>query len=137
MTSQRVEVLERVDAVAGVIERHSSWAEQHCRLHQEAYDAMVAAGVPRLFLPTSLGGLEVDPVTCALACERLANADTAAAWHVMVFNVARLMAAQWPLELVEMLWGSDPDTLVAASGHTPLQAIKSGDGYVILSLIHI
>ncbi|MEC7105900.1 MAG: acyl-CoA dehydrogenase family protein [Pseudomonadota bacterium] len=131
MTSQRVEVLERVDAVAGVIERHSSWAEQHCRLHQEAYDALVAAGVPRLFLPTSLGGLEVDPVTCALACERLANADTAAAWHVMVFNVARLMAAQWPLELVEMLWGSDPDTLVAASGHTPLQAIKSGDGYVI------
>ena len=61
----------------------------------------------------------------------LANADTAAAWHVMVFNVARLMAAQWPLELVEMLWGSDPDTLVAASGHTPLQAMKSGDGYVI------
>ena len=131
MTSQRVEVLERVDAVAGVIERHSSWAEQHCRLHQEAYDALVAAGVPRLFLPTSLGGLEVDPVTCALACERLANADTAAAWHVMVFNVARLMAAQWPLELVEMLWGSDPDTLVAASGHAPLQAIKSRDGYVI------
>ena len=131
MTSQRVEVLERVDAAAGVIERHSSWAEQHCRLHQEAYEALVAAGVPRLFLPTSLGGLEVDPVTCALACERLANADTAAAWHVMVFNVARLMAAQWPLELVEMLWGSDPDTLVAASGHTPLQAMKSGNGYVI------
>ena len=46
-----VEVLERVDAVAGVIERHSSWAEQHCRLHQEAYDALVAAGVPGCFCP--------------------------------------------------------------------------------------
>ena len=73
----------------------------------------------------------MDPVTCALACERLANADTAAAWHVMVFNAARLMAVQWPQELVEMLWGSDPDTLVAASGHTPLKATKSGDGYLI------
>ena len=93
MTLQRTEVLERVDAAADVIERHSLWAEQHCRLHQEAFDALVATGVPRFFLPSALGGLEVDPVTCALACERLANADTAAAWHVMVFNAARLMAA--------------------------------------------
>ena len=49
----------------------------------------------------------------------------------MVFNAARLMAAQWPQALVEQLWADDPDTLVAASGHTPLQAVPRDGGYVI------
>ena len=96
MTFDRAEVLKRIDSVCGTIEQYASWAEQHCRLHDAAFQALIDAQVPRLFLPSSLGGLEVDPVTCALACEKLAVADTAAAWHVMVFNAARLMAAQWP-----------------------------------------
>ena len=131
MAFDRAEVLKRIDSVSGVIERHAGWAEQQGRLHDRALQALVEAQVPRLFLPASLGGLEVDPVTCALACEKLAVADTAAAWHVMVFNVARLMAAQWPQALVELLWADDPDTLVAASGHTPLQAVPQNDGYLI------
>jgi alkylation response protein AidB-like acyl-CoA dehydrogenase len=131
MAFDRAEVLKRIDSVSGVIERHAGWAEQQGRLHDRALQALVEAQVPRLFLPASLGGLEVDPVTCALACEKLAVADTAAAWHVMVFNAARLMAAQWPQALVELLWADDPDTLVAASGHTPLRAVPQGDGYLI------
>ena len=50
MTLQRTEVLERVDAAADVIERHSPWAEQHCRLHQEAFDALVACRGAQVFL---------------------------------------------------------------------------------------
>ena len=131
MTFDRGQILKQIDSVCGVIEQHADWAEQHCRLHDAAFQALVEAQVPRLFLPAGLGGLEVDPTTCALVCEKLAGADTAAAWHVMVFNVARLMAAQWPLALVEQLWGDDPDTLVAASGHSPLHALAAADGYVI------
>ena len=119
MTFDRA-VLTRIDSACGTIEQHASWAEQHCRLHDAAFQALIDAQVPRL-LPSSLGGLEVDPVTCALACEKLAGADTAAAWHAC--NAARLMAAQWPQGLVEQLWADDPDALVAASGHTPLQAV--------------
>lgn len=131
MNQGRADVLAQVEAVKEIVKQHSPWAEQHCRLHDESFAALVRAKVPRLFLPVGLGGLEVDPITCALVTERLANADSAAAWHVMVFNVARLMAAQWPASLVEMLWGENPDTLVAASGHTPLRAVKTATGYVI------
>ena len=69
MAFDRAEVLKRIDSVSGVIERHAGWAEQQGRLHDRALQALVEAQVPRLFLPASLGGLEVDPVTCALACE--------------------------------------------------------------------
>ena len=80
------------------------------------------------FLPKGLDGDEVNPMTCALVCE-VAASDTAAAWHIMVFNAAKLMAAKWPAELVETLWGDQPDRLVAASGHTPLKG-KRVDGGV-------
>jgi len=113
------------------IAEHAPWAEAHARLHEEALAAIVAAGVPRLYLPATLGGYEVDPVTCAMVCESLAAVDSAAAWHVMVFNAARLMAAGWPESTVEALWQDTPDLLVAASGHTPLHAEPDGNGFVV------
>jgi alkylation response protein AidB-like acyl-CoA dehydrogenase len=70
-------------------------------------------------------------MTCALVCEEIAASDTAAAWHIMVFNAAKLMAAKWPAELVETLWGDQPDRLVAASGHTPLKGKRVEGGIEI------
>jgi 3-hydroxy-9,10-secoandrosta-1,3,5(10)-triene-9,17-dione monooxygenase len=49
----------------------------------------------------------------------------------MVFNAPKLMAAKWPAELVETLWGDDPDRLVAASGHTPLTGKRVANGVEI------
>lgn len=88
-------------------------------------------GVDTLFLASSLGGAEVDPVTCALITERIARVDTAAAWFVMVANAPKLMAASWPQALVEHLWGTDPHTLIAASGHTMLDGRVDGDNLVL------
>ena len=41
------------------------------------------------------------------------------------------MAAKWPAELVEMLWADNPDQLISASGHTPLQGKRVADGVEI------
>ena len=114
-----------------VLETHAQWAEDHARLHDSAVEALVEARVPRLYLPKGLGGEAVDPATCAYVTEALADADPAAAWHVMVYNAARLMAATWPAAMVERLWADDPDTMVAASGHTPFKAEKVEGGYRI------
>lgn len=114
-----------------VLTEYAPWAEEHARLHEASVAALVEARIPRLYLPASLGGDEVDPSTCAYVAEALADADTAAAWHVMVYNAARLMAATWPQAMVERLWGDNPDRLVAASGHTPFQGQKVAGGYRI------
>ena len=118
-------------AAAEVARQHAAWGEQHGRLHQAVVQALRTAGVPRLFLPAQLGGEQVDPVTCALVTETLAQGDASAAWFVMVYNAARIMAATWPAAMVETLWGDNPDALVAASGHTPFQGRRAGDGYVV------
>ena len=136
MTAQQVlceqqQALERIAAVKERVAAHSGWSEQACRLHEDSFAAIVEARIPRLFLPEGLGGDEVSPMTCAAVCEAVADADTAAAWHIMVFNAAKLMAAKWPAELVETLWADNPDRLVAASGHTPLRGVHVSGGVEI------
>ena len=136
MTAQQVlceqqQALERIAAVKERVAAHSGWSEQACRLHEDSFAAIVEARIPRLFLPEGLGGDEVSPITCAAVCEAVADADTAAAWHIMVFNAAKLMAAKWPAELVETLWADNPDRLIAASGHTPLRGVHVSGGVEI------
>lgn len=123
-------VLGRFDAAAEVAAEHSDWAEDNSRLATATAEALTAAGVARLYLPQSLGGFEVDPVTCAKVTERLALADPSAAWFVMVANSAKLMASAWPEAMVEHLL-SDPDVVMAASGNRPFTAVQDGDGYRI------
>ena len=118
----------RVHAVRDTLAAHAPWAEQHARLHPASVEALVAAGVPRLYLPRALQGFAVPPSVCAQACEVLADADSAAAWHVMVYNAARLMASTWPADLVSELWRDTPDLMLAASGHTPLEGVREGGG---------
>ncbi|MEM7098739.1 MAG: acyl-CoA dehydrogenase family protein [Pseudomonadota bacterium] len=125
------EILTSAEAAADEIAQHADWAEDSGRLHDDVVSLLKRIGVSRLYLPTKLGGLAVSPAQCAAVCETLAESDSAAAWFVMVFNAARLMAASWPEATVEHLWADDPDLLLAASGHTPLTAVASGSGYVL------
>ena len=125
-------VLDRIDQHSDTIAGHADWSEANSQLHKETFACLIDIGVPRLFLPASLGGLEIEPASCARICERLADLDSAAAWHVMVFNAARLMAATWPVELVERIWKNNPDVLVAASGHSPLQGEQTDPHHVTI-----
>ncbi len=121
------ELIDAAERAVPVLAQHAAWGEAHGRLHDAAFAALVQAGIGRLFLPRSLGGVAVDPVTCARITETLTRGDASAAWYVMVFNAARLMAARWPEAMVRAVWGAQPDTLVAASGHTPLKGTRRGD----------
>ena len=125
-SSLRTDLLEKAHVAATVAAKYASWGEQHARLHDDVVTALGEADIPRLYLPTALQGHAADPVTVAEICEILATADPSAAWYVMVFNAARIMASQWPESLVTAVWGDNPDALVAASGHTPLQGERDG-----------
>ena len=124
-------LLQRATDAAAVAAQHAAWGEVHGRLHEDVVAALVAAGIPRLFLPATLGGYEVPPTVCAQVTEILAAGDASAAWYVMVFNSAKMLAARWPEAMVENLWGAHPDALVAASGHTPLLGVPCDGGFLV------
>ena len=103
-------------------------AERQRRLPGKAFDLLKSAGLHRMLLPKSLGGLEADPVTCAHVVEEIARFDTAVAWALQANS-----GAWWTARLsdagAEEIYGSNPDTLMAAAFHPPQPTIEVDGGY--------
>jgi alkylation response protein AidB-like acyl-CoA dehydrogenase len=72
-----------LEAVAGMrpaIEANRDWSEGERRLSLPVFEAMREAGIFRMALPASLGGLELHPVEVYRVIEALARIDSAAGW---------------------------------------------------------
>ena len=79
-------LVEVAQALGPIIREHAAEAERERRLSQPVVDALAAAGLLRLYVPRSLGGLETDPVTCARLVEVISGFDSAAGWALMSTN---------------------------------------------------
>ncbi len=80
------DVLGSVRALAGLIREHAEQAERERRLSPSVVEGMTAAGLFRMLVPRPLGGLEVEPLTCARAIEEIARCDSAAGWALVNSN---------------------------------------------------
>ena len=66
-----------------VIRDRNAETERERRLSRATLNALTDAGLLRMCTPRSLGGLEVDPLTCARVIEEVAGADSAAGWTLV------------------------------------------------------
>ena len=122
-------LLDAARKLAPLIRQHADAAERDRRLSPEVIRALIDAGFFRLLVPRSLGGLEVDPVTCSLIAEELAGSDSAAAWALQAGNVGAWWAARLPTEGVEEIYAANPSAAMAAAFHPPQQAREVAGGY--------
>jgi alkylation response protein AidB-like acyl-CoA dehydrogenase len=118
-------------ALAPLIRRHAPEAELNRRISPEVLAAMKEAGLLRMLLPRSLGGLEVDPVTCSRVVEEIAGADSAAAWALQAGNTGAWWSSRFPSEGVEEIYAAGPNTLQAAAFHPPQRAVEAPGGFRI------
>src|SRR6266487_5092347 len=122
-------LLDAARRIAPVIRDHCEQAERERRLSKPVMDAMAEAGLWRMVTPKSLGGLEVDPLTCARVIEEVAKADSVAGWAltnplIYAFSCARLSAAG-----VETVIGRNPNSVIVGFTPTPIQATPVAGGY--------
>jgi indole-3-acetate monooxygenase len=75
-------LLAAVEEIGPLLREHAAAGEAARRPTAVAMDAAREAGLFRLFTPRSLGGLEVDPVTCARVIEAAARFDSETAGQV-------------------------------------------------------
>ncbi len=61
---------------------------------QSSLNALREAGLLRLFLPKSLGGIEAEPLTVAKAVEAVSRHNATAGWTMMVANVSSWWCAR-------------------------------------------
>lgn len=125
----RDQLLERARAIGPLLREQSGIAEQERRLPKAVLDALAEAGFQRMLLPRSLGGLEVDPVTCARVVETVASFDSAAGWSLQSSNVNAFFSCRLPDDGAAEILGKDPDTIVAAAFHPPQQAVEVEGGF--------
>lgn len=112
-----------------MIRAHSDAAERDRRVAKPVLAALAAAGLQSMFAPRTLGGLEVDPVTCARVVEEIASADSAAGWALQAPNVNAWWASRLADEGVEEIYGAHPGIMMAAAFHPPQQATEVPGGY--------
>jgi alkylation response protein AidB-like acyl-CoA dehydrogenase len=129
VTTRTQDLPAAAEAIGPRLREYAAEAEERRRLAPAAMDALREAGLFRLLLPRSLGGLETDPLTFARTVEVVARHDSAAAWAMQAGNVGDWFAARLPDEGAEEVLGDDPDALQAAAFHPPLAGVPSDGGY--------
>jgi len=115
--------------ITPVIRDHNEEAERERRLSRAVLDALTDAGLLRMWTPRSLGGLEVDPLTCARVIEEVAGADSAAGWTLVNPLTYAFFCARLPDEGAEEIYRSGPNALIAGPFHPPVQATPVAGGY--------
>ena len=119
----------RAKEAGAVVRRELDDGEAARRLTRASLEALREAGLLRLYVPKSLGGLEVDPITCARLVEEMSEHHSAAGWAVMVANAVAWWCARLPAEGVEEIYAAGADSFVATAFHPPVTAVDVDGGY--------
>jgi len=120
-----------LDKIGLILKQHVETEQQDRRISPEVLNALRNAGFLRLFLPKSLGGLEIDPLNAAKLVEEVAKYNTTAAWAMMVANTAIWWCNRLPEEGVEEIFSDGADTFIAGAFHPPMKAKPVGNGFII------
>jgi len=102
----RGELIRRAEAAAPVLRKHSAWAEDNRRLHEESIEALADAGVFRLRTPARYGGYEVDTRTLVDVATILGQADGAASWVASVYWIPTWMTGMFPDEVQDEVFAT-------------------------------
>jgi indole-3-acetate monooxygenase len=125
------DLLEIAGELGPVISQYTEEEEKNRRLSSTVFKKLSEAGFHKLFLPASLGGLEVSPVTAAILVEQIASYNTAAGWSMMVANTSAWWCSRFSDSGIEELYRHGPDTIIAGTVHPPMKATLVKGGYKI------
>jgi 3-hydroxy-9,10-secoandrosta-1,3,5(10)-triene-9,17-dione monooxygenase len=120
----------RARALLPQLRERAARTEELRRLPAETERDLHEAGLFRMLQPRRVGGAELDYVALIDCADLLGQADASVAW-----NLANLASHHWMLAMFEpkaqdLVWGKDPDTLIASSFIFPAgRAGKVEGGY--------
>jgi alkylation response protein AidB-like acyl-CoA dehydrogenase len=117
-------------ALLETIAARAADTEAQRRLPADLAADLARAGCFRMLVPTALGGAEVDVVTMFDTLERLARADAATGWCVMIGGTTALLSAWLPEEHAREIWA---DAQVITGGvFAPMgKAVAEGSDFVV------
>jgi len=102
-------------------------AEHIRHVPPDVVEALAAAGLLQMFLPRSMGGPELDPLTVFHAIEELSRADGSVGWCAMIATDISLFTGWLPADVGRRFAG-EPADFRAAGSLRPLGRAHAVDG---------
>ena len=130
-TQQLDTLLSSVRTLDPLIREHADEAERNGRLSQAVVAALAEAGVFRMYIPQSLGGLEVPPQTYYRVIEEVSRIDGSTGWCVFIGAGSASFGAFLSDEAAEKVYGTDPQVITSTVVYPPGKAVVRDGGYVV------
>ena len=112
ITPEATSVIRDAFALAPLLREHAREAEELRTMPPGVVEACSAAGVFKLALPKSLGGLECDPLTIIRVIEELSRADGSGGWTATIANTSAFTAWLEP-EVARQIVDANPGGAMA------------------------
>ena len=109
------EWVERVRALAPVVEQWRDAGEQERHMPRPLFEALRDAGVFRMSAAKAVGGAEVEEETVLQAIEELARQDGSVGWNVMIASDAAIIASYLPVATLREVYRGGPNTVIAGA----------------------
>jgi indole-3-acetate monooxygenase len=130
-TQQLDGLLNAVRTLDPLIREHADKAEHNRRLSQPVVTALAEAGLFRLYIPRTLGGFEIDPLTFCRVIEALARIDGSTGWCVWIGSTSPPFVPTLADQTVEEIYGRDPQVVIAGALFPYGKAVVRDGGYVV------
>ena len=120
----------RARALGPAITAAGDEIERTQTIPEPLWSQVVAARMPRMLLPRSVGGDQVEPWVYMRAIEEISRFDGSLGWNLFVANSAALIAPFIPLESARTIY-ADPRAVIAWGPPNEHKAVAVPGGYRI------
>lgn len=125
-------MIAQAGALVPRLRERAARTEELRRLPPETERDLHEAGLFRILQPKRVGGAELDYVALIDCAERLGQADASVAWNLANLASHHWMLGMFAVEAQDLVWGRDPDALIASSFIFPAgRARKVAGGYML------
>jgi len=103
--------------------------EESRRIPPALVQEIARAGLFRMLVPESVGGLEVEPLTMLDVLEEIACADGSAGWATMIGATTGVIGAYLPDQAAREIFTTHPDGVTGGVFHPRGRAVLCDGGY--------
>jgi len=122
----------RARELSKLFEERATDNEASGRLVDEVVTSLREAGFFGLWVPTTLGGTEANPLQSLEIIEELSRADGSTGWVVMAVALANATASGFLGDrAIEEMFSEGTVPIIAGQGIPNGRAVPDGDGYVV------
>ena len=124
-------VLDAVRKLRPLITARSEEIERAGTLPQDLIDALVGAGVWRMYVPKAFGGEEMTFPEVFDVLVELARADSSVGWVLMIGFMGATFPTQYPEDMARKLYANAPTMKVRGVFAPTGVATPAGGGYIV------